>query len=128
MADGSLQLQAALVLLFKGATDAGARVYDEPPSSPTYPIIQIGESQAVIDDYQCRDGSEEFIDVHVWSQAVGWPEIKRIAAQVKALVHAKVLMVPGYVAHSWVRDIRYIKDPDGKTRHGVITVKVKHHS
>lgn len=128
MADGSLELQAALVLLFKGATDVGTRVYDEPPSNPIYPLVQVGESYVIIDDYGCRSGSDEYVDIHVWSQAVGWPETKRIAAQVRALVNGKVLTVPGYTAHSWVRDIRYLKDPDGNTRHGVITVRVKHHS
>lgn len=126
-------LQTALYSALTVANVASGRIYDRPPQSVTFPYVEIGESQAIPDDVSTTtaepgdDGVAETLDLHVWSREAGQKEAKDIAAAIKFALHGQSLAVDGRAsALAWVRSIRMLRDPDGKTTHGVVTVEIVH--
>ena len=60
--------------------------------------------------------------VDVWSRATGYPETKQIVTDVLAALDDQALVVDGYELTVFeFHEIRYLRDPDGITRHGVMT-------
>lgn len=129
MSDPALALQGAIVATLKAAaTGAGNRIYDDVPTGAAFPYITLGEAQTVANRADCYDGSEVFLDVNVWSRAVGYPEVKTIASQVRTTLHDAALTLTGHVLDLIeVRDATYTRDPDGKTRRARITVRALTH-
>jgi len=132
MSDHSWNLQQTIYTLLTGESPsiAGDRIYDDVPQNVTFPYVEIGDGQVIPDDTSSADeGFSEFIDLHVWSRYRGKKEIKQIFGQIHAALHGVALSVTGRAsALSWVRNVRQFLDPDGVTRHGVVTVEVIHRS
>lgn len=126
MSDPSLELQAALVAALKanGALPlvVGGRVYDQAPTTPTFPYITLGDCQVLPDKAECIDGVEVYPQIDIWSRAVGYPETKTIASAVLAALDDQDLTVAGFnVVVFQVQSVNYLRDPDGLTRHAAIT-------
>jgi hypothetical protein len=124
MSDPSLALQAAIVAALAGTTEAGTNVYDQVPATDAFPRITVGEGQTVGNFADCYDGSEVYLDVHVWSREVGFPEAKRIASAVRSALHDAPLTLTGHTLELLqFRDARYLRDPDGRTSHVAMTFR-----
>ena len=128
--DPSLALQGAIVTAIKGlATDAGIRVYDRVPRTngvvtATFPYVALGPGSSVGNYADCYDGTDSSIAVHVWSRAVGWPEAKRIASDIRAGLNNASLPLVGHTLELLELDrTDYINDPDGLTSHAVLTFR-----
>lgn len=122
--DPSLAVQKAILDVLKGATAAGANVYDAVPTADPFPRITIGEGQALPNHADCMRGSELFIDVHVWSRKIGFSEAKGIADQVRTLIDDATLSVTGHVVDIIEFDsARHLRDPDGLTSHIAMTFR-----
>jgi hypothetical protein len=123
--DPSLAIQGAFLQAIVTAVPViGGRVYDTPPASPAFPYVSIGEIQVNADLADCYGGSESFAEVHVWSRAVGFPEAKRIADQIRGALHDADLTLDGHsleLLH--FRDGRTLRDPDGLTNHIALTFR-----
>lgn len=125
MASAKLELQGAIVPRLKAdaalTTLIGGRVYDQPPSPVTYPYVTIGEAQTIRDDATCISGGRVFLTLHGWSQAVGFPEVERIADAVVESLHLAPLMLATNRLISLMHlQTRTFRDPDGLTSHAVI--------
>lgn len=123
-------LQQALYSLFRNDPDVqaliGGRVYDEIPTNAAFPYVQLGESQAIDDDTECAHRLEVTFDVHVWSRATGFPQARKIAAALRTAVrdamNAGTLTLNGAELQELRHEqSRMLRDPDGKTSHGVLT-------
>lgn len=129
MSDPSEALQRALFAALSAAPAVLAlvagRVFDAVPEAATYPYISLGDVQTLDDGAGCIDGTEAFLDVHAWSQAVGAIEAKRIVSAVRGALHeADLDLGPGHrLVEITFRDQRSFRDPDGKTTHAVITFR-----
>lgn len=123
--DPSLALQGAVVSALRTAgTAAGAHVYDRVDPADPYPRITIGEGQSLGDYADCMNGTETFLDVHVWSRAVGFVEAKRIADRVREVLHDADLPLEGHhLDLIEFRDARTMRDPDGITSHIAMTFR-----
>ncbi len=135
MSDGSAELQVALYTALTAADPAicEGRIYDDVPRDRTdpslYPFVEIGDSQALADDVSCSNGKDEFVTLHVWSRDRSKKAVKDIAGQIFDELHAASLTVTGRAsAHAFVTNTRVFNDPDGITRHGVVTVRILHHA
>lgn len=140
MSDDAWDLQQALFATLSAALSLlpQDRIYDNVPDSVSsasapdsaFPYVQIGEGQALPDDSSGDDrGMAETIDLHVWSRYAGQKQAKQIMAQIKDALHGVSLSVPGRAsALSWVRGMRVFLDPDGRTRHGVVSVEIIYRS
>lgn len=124
--DPSLDLQKAINLRLRAQVAAvSSRVFDEVPADVAFPFIELGEFQTVDDGAQCHDGVEAFAVLHVWSRGAGQPEAKTIAGAVRGALHEAALDLGAdwqflEIAH---QDTRYLKDPDGRTSHAVLTFR-----
>lgn len=110
--------------LVSGAVAAG-RIYDNPPVGAAFPYVTIGDEQVIDDSNQCGEGWEIYPDIHAWSRPVAGSK-----AEVKALAASIVKAVTGITSvsgHALValhhETTRYLRDPDGKTEHAVITFR-----
>ena len=132
MSDPSLALQGAEVAALKADIAlqglVGGRIYDQPPAPAAlvFPYVVVGEHEVLDDSSECIDGTEVYSTVHIWSRTVGFPETKRIAAEVRRVLGNRTtpLAVGGYdTLESIHEQTLYLRDPDGITRHGVSRFK-----
>lgn len=122
MSDPSLALQKAVVAALRAAV--GAAVYDQVPPSSVFPRITVGEGQVLGDYADCYLGSDTSFDVHVWSRAVGFPEAKALASQVRDALHDQMLPLDGHtVGLLQFTQSQMLRDPDGLTSHLVLTFR-----
>lgn len=138
MSDASWELQKALLAALTDSSPQTLTVYDRVPdqasaeSAPdsAFPYVQIGEMDALPDDVDGGsgrdDGEVETITLHVWSRYQGQKEVKQIMQQVKDQLHNQSISFSGRSGICWVRSRRSFMDPDGKTRHGVMSIEVTH--
>jgi hypothetical protein len=127
MADASLALQKALAARLAAQCPAlGGRVFDAVPQKVAHPYLAIGETQVIDDGADCIDGLEIFVTLHVWSRAVGAVEARGLCESVRLALRgwSPDLSESGCdcVDLSW-RDARVMRDPDGLTTHGIVTLK-----
>ena len=84
---GRLKDDAAVSAIIAG------RVYDRVPAGATLPYVHIRGIQAIDDGADCVDGIEIFVDLDVWSNAVGKVEASRAAAAVRTALHFAALVL-----------------------------------
>lgn len=125
----SNELQALIYQRLTGNTGVtaivGSRVYDNPIGKDAFPYISFGPSDVVEDDADCITGRIETVQIDCWSRYQGgFREVKDLADAVKKALHryAGTLTVNALVEMT-VESIRYFRDPDGLTSHGVVTVQ-----
>ena len=125
MSTGSFALQSTIYSALSGdstLTDTlGASVFDDVPESTSFPYVSLGED--TLNDYDTKDvsGSTQTLTLHIWSEYKGTKEAKQIMDRLHDLLHDSSLSVSG---HNLV-NLRFefgdiMRDPDGKTRHGVM--------
>lgn len=125
MSDPSLALQEKIVALLKThaplAAEVGARVYDEPPTAPQFPYVTVGDGDVLGDDTEdCGDGSEVTLQVDAWSRGPGYPEVKRIAAAIRAALKTAPVLTGFEVSVVEFVRAAFLRDPDGMTRHAAL--------
>ena len=125
MASVKKELQGAIVQRLKADSAVTAlvnsRVYDQPPANAIFPYITYGPSTFVRDDAECINGFQSFVQIDVWSRAVGNPEALDISDAVERALHDAPLALPTnalvFFNHTQSDPAR---DPDGLTTHVVI--------
>jgi hypothetical protein len=123
--DPSLAIQKAILDALKGNTDAGDSVFDTPSPSDPYPRIVIGEGLVLGNFADCYEGSESSVTITVWSRDVGFPEAKRIASQVRSLIHDAELPLTGHTLELLeFQSAQALRDPDGLTRRVDMTFRL----
>lgn len=101
------------------------KVFDTVPKDTPAPYIHIGNSQVLDDGDTYSDGWEVFTDIHLWSEPDTGSklEVMRIGAEVVPRLLA-LPAVPGFtIVIASIENTRYLDDPDGISKHGVITVR-----
>lgn len=89
-----------------------------------FPYITIGEGQNVPDVADCIDGSEVYLTLHIWSRAESWKECKQIVAMIWAALQNSTLTLTENTCLELAREsANFTRDPDGKTKHAVLTLK-----
>jgi hypothetical protein len=131
MASPDLELQGAIVARLKGVAALtaliGQRVYDQVPRSSAgditavFPFVAIGPSDVLSDDAQCVTGYDIAFQIDCWSRAVGFPEVKKIAHEVKLALDQFALPLPTNTLVTFDhRQTRTFRDPDGLTSHAAM--------
>jgi len=126
-----LSLQAALVARAKAdpalTAETGGRFFDHVPPEAAFPYVSLGPEDEVADTADCIEGADITFQLDVWSRAAGdpgWPEAKRIARRLKELFHEQPIEIEGghVLELEWL-STRYLRDPDGTTRHAALTFR-----
>ncbi len=123
MSDPSLSLQAAMVAAFRARSAltalVGTAIYDQPPSNAPIPATRVivGDDIVLDDATDCVDGYEVYSEVRAWTEGVGYPLLKTIAAEIRAAVVVDGLTLTGFdlIESNWERTA-YTRDGDGIMR------------
>jgi hypothetical protein len=124
-------LQRAIVARLKSdpvvAAFVAARVFDTAPADTAFPWIGLGEIQTVDDGADDLDeAAEATATLHAWSRAVGLVEPRAlVGAMRKALLSAALDLGDDWRdAGRSIPTTSTFLDADGKTGHGVVTLRV----
>ena len=125
MASVELEIQRAIFsrLTQDAAVAAlvGGGVYDRVPQKPSYPYIELGESNFQRQDGVGLDAGVVFLTLQAWSDKPGYPEVKQIADAVVAALHVQIMNLPTNtlitIEHRYTNTLR---DLDGLTSRAVI--------
>lgn len=125
MTSATLELQGAIVTRLKAVAAVtaliGQRVYDAVPASPTFPYVSFGPSDEIKDDAECIRANEVTMQLDGWSRAVGFPEVRRVVAEVvEALDGEELALTDNALLLLEHRTTRFFRDPDGLTSHAAI--------
>ncbi|WP_299648572.1 DUF3168 domain-containing protein [uncultured Jannaschia sp.] len=90
------------------------------------PGIILGDAQSVRVESIARNLETVTHTIHVWTEEPSTERCKGIAFAVRSAIEAARLdLGPDYHCADWdVTSARYLRDPDGVTAHGVLTVEV----
>ncbi|WP_028030529.1 DUF3168 domain-containing protein [Gemmobacter nectariphilus] len=103
-----------------------AAILDTGQRPALFPAIILGESQAVDEgDSIARDRLRVYHTAHVWTRETSLQGVKRICGAIRAAVAVGRLdLGPGFhCADLRVSSMRQMRDPDGETSHGVVTIE-----
>lgn len=117
---GLLTADAAVVGLLK------ARVFDRVPEKSLFPYVSIGPSGYVDDDAECITGGEHTLQLDIWSRSpAGFLECKQVADAVKQALHLNETgaLESHALGELRVLSVRFERDPDGLTSHGIVTLQ-----
>lgn len=108
-----------------GTLVPAANILDRNERPNPRPSIVIGEGQSVDEgDSIARTLTRVYLDLHVWVEEPSTETSKRLSGAIRtAIKFAKLTDLDGYhFADCRVRGSRYLRDPDGKTSHAVVTI------
>ena len=89
------------------------------------PSIILGEDQTVQGEGLARDMVRVFSTLHLWKREPSLEGVKAIAGTIRTAIHAGRLdLETGFqCGDCFVSSSRFMRDPDGETSHGVVTVE-----
>jgi len=90
------------------------------------PSVILGESQVLDDPTLARDRELIMHTLHIWKREASLEGVKRIMSQISAAIKSERLdLGDDHHCVRWkVSQARAMRDPDGETSHGVLTVEV----
>ena len=87
-----------------------------------FPCIVIGEAQFVADDATCLAAGECHMTCHVYTEEMGTENCKLIVGEIRRAVRDQSGTVDGFAIDAFFGDVLYLRDPDGKHAHGVVSI------
>lgn len=126
----AFELQKAIFVALDADAPLAALVSDEiyddvPDDHETFPYVTIGEDVLTQWDTDGTTGFEASVTIHTWSRYRGAKEVKEIQQAIYDVLHNSGLTITGYdTILIQQRSQEAMRDPDGKTRHGVQTFEV----
>ena len=126
----SLALQKAIRTRLVGtpavvALVSASAILDRNARPAPDPSIILGEDQELDADRIARDVVRIYSTLHVWKKEQGLAGVKAIAGVIRtALQNGRLEMDTGFhCGDCVVTSTRFLRDPDGETAHGVLTVE-----
>ena len=128
MAKKIANVQAALYALI--GTALTCPVYDTAPEGTAYPNVTIGEDTSADGEADKSNGYSQEVSaqVDIWSRKLGFKEVSSIGNEITTLLgelSAPALVITGFKIIHFSVDFRKLNDPDGSTRHGILTIDLK---
>lgn len=127
-ADLSVQKAVRLRLTGTGAVTAlvpAGSILDRHARPAPDPSIIIGEGQCIEGDDLARSVVRVVLDLHLWKKEPSLAGVKAISGAVRKALHSSRLSLDTgfHCGDCRVSSMRYMRDPDGETSHGVVTVE-----
>jgi len=113
------ELQRALFSALNG--QLSAPVVEDVEQGSTFPCVTIGENQHNDFSTDTEDGAEVLITIHTWSRTDSIKETLVLLDEINAILNRSELVLTSWLCAGVSFDMSSVmKDPDGRTRHGVI--------
>lgn len=126
----SLELQIAIVEKIRASTDLQGllgkpvRIYQDAPTSPTFPYVTLGDGDENPDIADCIDGTEVYLSLHVWSKEDGFEVCKKTVATIWNVLRTADISLTQNTLSVFERDsAHYLRDPSYPIKHGVLTLR-----
>jgi hypothetical protein len=125
----ALAFQQAARALLVGSADVTAlvpadNVVDANGRPERFPSIHLGEDQELPGDDVVGRYTELFATMHIWTREPGLAQAKAIAGAVRRALNLQTWTLNGYrCIDTRLDSARFLRDPDGQTGHGVVTIK-----
>ncbi len=89
------------------------------------PSIIIGEGQSFDGEDIARKSQTVVIDLHIWKKEPSLAGVKAIAGVIRTALYSARLVVaaPYHCGDARILQTRFMRDPDGETSHGIVTVE-----
>ena len=89
------------------------------------PAIILGEDQEIAGGDIRRQQTRVYATLHLWKREPSTEGVKEIAGAIRAALHSgrPALGPDWHCVDCWVGATRFLRDPDGETSHGVVTVE-----
>ena len=120
-------LRARLVSSFPlGNLVPASNILDRNERPNPDPSIIIGEATVSYDgDTLKRQRSTVYLDLHIWKEEPSTAGVKAIAGAIRQALNASKLDLDGafHCSNAKILSMRFLRDPDGETSHGVVTVE-----
>lgn len=89
------------------------------------PSIVLGEDQIIEGDDIARHQLRIVSTIHVWKKEPSLAGVKDIGGRMRSAIHSARLEMGGglHCSDCRVSSMRFLRDPDGETSHGVVTVE-----
>jgi hypothetical protein len=102
-----------------------ANIVDRHGRPSAFPSVIMGEDQEVDAEITFeRRHIRVFVTLHVWDRSPNLVSIKAIAGAIRSAVHGVDLALDeGRLLDLKATGARYLRDPDGLTAHGVVTLE-----
>lgn len=102
-----------------------ANILDRHARPAPDPSIILGEDQLVDRGDVARASTTVFSTLHIWKKEVSLTGAKAIGGAIRTAIHsARLDLDPGFVCGGChVESARYMRDPDGETSHGILTIE-----
>lgn len=88
------------------------------------PSIVLGEDQALEGDDLARNQENIISTIHLWKKELSTVGVKAIAGALRDAIHSGRLQLEAgfHCADCHVSSMRFLRDPDGETSHGIVTL------
>ncbi|MFY0619321.1 DUF3168 domain-containing protein [Shimia sp.] len=105
----------------------GDQIHDGVPAKARFPRVTFGPTDTQHEDLVEIAARTETLQLDVWSRDKGrLRECKVICDAVRSALHlADLSLTEGALVLVQVESLRVFQDPDGKTAHGVVTVRAE---
>ncbi len=111
--------------LITGAVLPAGSILDRGTRPTADPSIIMGEGQSLEEGDIARRLVRCWMTLHVWKREAGSEGVKTIAGAIRTAVREPRLVLGGgfHCADARVSSARFLRDPDGETAHGVVSVE-----
>lgn len=100
-----------------------ANILDRNARPNPSPAVILGETQEIDGGLATGGSVLIFHTLHIWKEEQSLAGVRRIGWEIRQALRAgRVALEGGFVLAGWVTTARYMRDPDGLTSHGVVTV------
>lgn len=89
------------------------------------PSIIIGECSEVAGDLATGGDVDLIADLHIWVEESSLTKARLIGWEVRQALRYRVALSGGFHLAGWDSTARYLRDPDGVTSHGIVTVRAR---
>ena len=105
-----------------------ANIFDAHGLPSVFPSIIIGEAQEISSNLTFDDMSiDVFHTLHIWTREPGLVDVKRIGGAVRRAIGKSRFFLPTVdefqACDVGFDGVRYVRDSDGETGHGILTVR-----
>lgn len=102
-----------------------ANILDRNSRPAPDPSIVLGEDQVVDEGRIARNVVRVYSTLHIWKREPGLVGVKAIAGAIRTAVRGlrNSVEAPYQFGDCLVSSERFLRDPDGETAHGVVTIE-----
>lgn len=89
------------------------------------PSIILGECQEVAGELATGGDVDISADLHIWIEEPSLTKSRLVGWEIRQALRARVQLAAGFHLAGWEVSARHLRDPDGLTSHGVVTVRAR---